>query len=213
MYLQCTCTCTCHCRRFFLFHHRSLFLFQTEVALPCLASRDSALSFPDDRIGPDLGWVWPCHALPSLSLPRTFPYQPDRRTAAHAFAWPSPALNKYILARRAVPLPKYLQGPFLLPPPLASRRIGAPSSAAHFPMPASAPTHTISLSLLSRLPSRHPAAVAPRRSTSDPASTGNHIDNLGRIPTSHSAYARLLVTPHHLSPPIILAIEPHFPPT
>lgn len=117
------------------------------VPLPdrsCLALPPATPLCPFLMTGSDLTWAGSGNALPSLSC--TFPYQPDRstdrRTAAHAFAGPLPALNKYILARRAVPLPKYLRGLFLLPPPLASRRIGAPSSPAHFPMPASAPTHT-----------------------------------------------------------------------
>lgn len=91
------------------------------LPLPCLPRLRSALSY--DRIGPDL--TWPC----------TFPPQPDRKTT-HAFAWSSPAPNKYIPARQSVLLSKYLPCPLFVPSSLASRRIGAPSGPAHFPMPA-----------------------------------------------------------------------------
>lgn len=106
---------------------------------------------------------WP--TLPLLSPPRDsappcpmtesalhFPSpQPDRKTT-HAFAWPSPALNKYILARQPVLLAKYLPCPLFVPSSLASRRIGAPSGPAHFPTPAAAAPTLFKVVLLAILP-------------------------------------------------------------
>lgn len=122
MYVPCTCTCTCtsHCRRFSCFIIAPFLTNLAFPALPCLAlprlpRLRSALSY--DCIGPEL----------APSLPH-----PDRKTA-HAFAWPFPGSNSYILARQLVLRSKYPPGPPSLALPLASCRIGAPSGPAHFP--------------------------------------------------------------------------------